>query len=503
MDDGEASTQPKHSTSRKLFPAHATEIEVIPCKVCGDKSSGVHYGVITCEGCKGFFRRSQSNGTGYACQREGNCRIDRMSRNRCQFCRLRKCITLGMSKDAVKFGRMSKRQREMVRDEVQFHKRVRSSGSGSSSAADSPTARSPSSSAASSSDEEYCGREDDADVNGCSGSSSSADDRSAGSRMFSSTAPAMGGSTGLTSSLDGTPLEGYHNGDDMANNNDISLSLPSAADAVLDESLLTIFDSDRDMAAAVKCSPSSPPVVLLRSRAEAEDVADAICQAQRKSYCGDDLLRLLTSVEGLRAMTQRAFWEALSEKMTVCIQQVIEFAKLVPGFTKLSQDDQIMVLKGAGYQLIVMHLLWSTRANGWKLPCVDDLCLDSLASLAQDERVLIGATVDLVRLMASLRLTDREFALFNVVILLQPDHYGVQDREQLSELYNKHLSALLELMSRSTESSSAYTNKVGMYIPYLKSLSYQHLVALGNFKQTCPMDFFPPLHRELFAVHAQ
>ncbi|XP_078480134.1 nuclear receptor ROR-alpha A-like isoform X3 [Lampetra planeri] len=100
------------------------QIEVIPCKICGDKSSGIHYGVITCEGCKGFFRRSQQNNASYSCPRQRNCLIDRTNRNRCQHCRLQKCLALGMSRDAVKFGRMSKKQRDSLYAEVQKHQRL-------------------------------------------------------------------------------------------------------------------------------------------------------------------------------------------------------------------------------------------------------------------------------------------------------------------------------------------------------------------------------------------
>lgn len=81
------------------FYTFTAQIEIIPCKVCGDKSSGVHYGVITCEGCKGFFRRSQSSVVNYQCPRNKQCVVDRVNRNRCQYCRLQKCLKLGMSRD--------------------------------------------------------------------------------------------------------------------------------------------------------------------------------------------------------------------------------------------------------------------------------------------------------------------------------------------------------------------------------------------------------------------
>jgi hypothetical protein len=38
-------------------------------------------------------------------------------------------------------------------------------------------------------------------------------------------------------------------------------------------------------------------------------------------------------------------WLECAQKLTTVIQQIIEFAKMVPGFMKLSQDDQIVLLK--------------------------------------------------------------------------------------------------------------------------------------------------------------
>ncbi|XP_024235551.1 bile acid receptor isoform X2 [Oncorhynchus tshawytscha] len=66
------------------------------CVVCGDKASGYHYNALTCEGCKGFFRRSMTKKAVYKCKNGGTCEMDMYMRRKCQECRLRKCKEMGM-----------------------------------------------------------------------------------------------------------------------------------------------------------------------------------------------------------------------------------------------------------------------------------------------------------------------------------------------------------------------------------------------------------------------
>jgi hypothetical protein len=66
------------------------------CIVCGDKASGRHYGVVSCEGCKGFFKRSVRKNVKYSCLGQNRCIVNKTMRNRCQSCRWQKCLSCGM-----------------------------------------------------------------------------------------------------------------------------------------------------------------------------------------------------------------------------------------------------------------------------------------------------------------------------------------------------------------------------------------------------------------------
>lgn len=93
------------------------------CAICGDRATGKHYGASSCDGCKGFFRRSVRKNQFYTCRYvfeqltiyvaineptdafimvyrfQRGCVVDKDKRNQCRYCRLRKCFKAGMKKE--------------------------------------------------------------------------------------------------------------------------------------------------------------------------------------------------------------------------------------------------------------------------------------------------------------------------------------------------------------------------------------------------------------------
>lgn len=109
-DDSRGAKSP--APGKSLSPA-------LLCKVCGDSSSGKHYGIYACNGCSGFFKRSVRRRLIYRCQAgTGMCPVDKAHRNQCQACRLKKCLLAGMNKDAVQNERQPRSTAQVRLDSI-------------------------------------------------------------------------------------------------------------------------------------------------------------------------------------------------------------------------------------------------------------------------------------------------------------------------------------------------------------------------------------------------
>ena len=64
---------------------------------------------------QGFFRRSIQQKIQYRpCTKNQQCAIQRVNRNRCQYCRLKKCIAAGMSRDGEYYLTISRQSDNLI-----------------------------------------------------------------------------------------------------------------------------------------------------------------------------------------------------------------------------------------------------------------------------------------------------------------------------------------------------------------------------------------------------
>ncbi|XP_015221274.1 RAR-related orphan receptor C a isoform X2 [Lepisosteus oculatus] len=412
----------------------------------------------------------------YSCSRQRNCLIDRTNRNRCQHCRLQKCLALGMSRDAVKFGRMSKKQRDSLYAEVQKHQQTQARAGG-----------------ARREDEEG---EADTPVRAYSSGSSAAlsdlDDLA--------TLP-----DGLLFDLPLTPEgAGGYCGLDLLGSAQSSPE-PSGLEApdgshVRHEYQLLHEPGLYTVHALLK--PLAEDCSLLEIERTAQNVVKS--HLETCQYSGEELKRLtwtLYTPEETRAFQSKsaeAMWQQCAHHITNAIQYVVEFAKRITGFMDLCQNDQIILLKAGCLEVLLIRMC---RAYN---PLNNTLLFDGkfagtqlFKALGCDD--LVSAVYELGKALCRLQLSEEEIALFSAAVLLSPDRPWLTDSQKVQKLQERVYLALQHTLHRGGASEEKLAKMVSK-LPVMKSICNLHIDKLEFFRLVHPETAysFPPLYREVF-----
>nr|ASL70605.1 nuclear receptor [Brachionus koreanus] len=488
------------------------ELENIPCKVCGDKSSGVHYGVITCEGCKGFFRRSYSTNVQYVCSRNKACIIDRLNRNRCQYCRLQKCLSLGMSKDAVKFGRMSKKQKAKVASEL----KAKNSGDINSEYSAS----------------NISGTNIITNFSSSSSSSSTSSSPSVHSQVYHQSQPIVYSHHPSHSYIvQQQPLHASQSMPQMVQYNQPTTPVSSATASSSSD---YAYNSQQNIYPQVYQNYNS-----INSNQYNYDLANMVKQiydAHSRTFLQyfdfNEMNHISNSanssneLQRILSLQKTQLYVEMADKLTACVQQIIDFSKMVPGFMQLLQDDQISLLKSGSYGIVLLYAAqcYVPEKNSFiynsQLISVDMIVngLKNSKYFDDDEMYFVQENLDFIRQLKQFNLTNTEMAIISAIILFNADNVQLNDQKSVyhqSQRFVELLRMDIENSSNrfSQPSSDGSPNKISslekqQFIQQLlnliqvnlRHLNTSHFELIKNFKIKNPMLEFPPLHRELFNV---
>ncbi|XP_029011368.1 nuclear receptor subfamily 1, group D, member 4a isoform X2 [Betta splendens] len=494
-----AAAAPQHAYAHPIagkkpcgFPGTFTKTGgmVLLCKVCGDIASGFHYGVHACEGCKGFFRRSIQQNINYKmCVKNENCLIMRMNRNRCQHCRFKKCLSVGMSRDAVRFGRIPKREKQRLLDEMQSY--MNSLNESAALDMDPSSARDAPPSPADVGPKEAIGAISRAyrDIfTGGGGSGGGGRERAAKrahasnsdkphASPFSQDASFPQVSSHPTSAPsykpcpDAAPCPAAQGDDPPAfhnvDNSRYAYLAPASRDHHQPSATAaqsgTCSHSNSFRGAGAATNPTSCPWKL------APGAKVLACPLNACPVSGAE-------------RTSQEIWESFSQCFTPAVKEVVEFAKGIPGFQELSQQDQVMLLKSGTFQVLMVRFCTLFNAadrtvtflNGQTYP------LSTLRVLGMGS--LLDAMFEFSERLGSLGLEPDEMALFMAVVLVSADRSGIADMRAVEQLQEGLIRALRSLITRRRPDDSALFPKLLLRLPDLRTLNNMHSDKLLAFR---------------------
>lgn len=224
-------------------------------------------------------------------------------------------------------------------------------------------------------------------------------------------------------------------------------------------------------------------------------------------------------VDQFRKMPSEDLWICAAQRLTNVIQQIIEFAKMVPGFMQFPQEDQIVLLKAGSFELAVLRMSRYFDMSSNHVLFVGDhtqlleksfmLPMEAFTTTGNtEEMTLVTQIFDTVKTIAELKLSEVALSLYSAYVLLQADRPGLKNLEEIRKLNDAVCNSLqrelmhnpsLQHIKEEVSTISLLMNKRHA----LRELSLMHLDVLSKFKRTCSStmtDKFPALYGELFST---
>ncbi|XP_056886443.1 nuclear receptor subfamily 1 group D member 1-like isoform X1 [Takifugu flavidus] len=454
---------------------------VLLCKVCGDIASGFHYGVHACEGCKGFFRRSIQQNIHYKmCVKNEKCLIMRMNRNRCQHCRFKKCLAVGMSRDAVRFGRIPKREKQRLLDEMQSYMNslnesapVDMEMSPPSDAPCSPETLTnegaapmpPSYSSSLMNSDEKLLKMAGGNANAMSFQNGSVQE-AAISHSAAQTQTEQDNMTSGYSGQSNCPVD--HNNDNNANTK-------------VDNNKYTFHSNQNQCPFSGALSPQSSSISQ-NSFSARESHNQSPCPWKLNGGAKVLACPLNACPVAPASRSSQEVWDSFSQCFTPAVREVVEFAKSIPGFQSLSQHDQVMLLKSGTFQVLMVRFcsLFDAKERAVTFLNGQTYSLASLRALGMGS--LLDAMFDFSEKLGSMGLEPDEMALFMAVVLVSADRSGIVDVGAVEQLQENLIKALRSLITSRRPDDSTLFPKLLLRLPDLRTLNNHHSDKLLAFR---------------------
>ncbi|XP_076852991.1 nuclear receptor subfamily 1 group D member 1 [Brachyhypopomus gauderio] len=510
---------------------------VLLCKVCGDVASGFHYGVHACEGCKGFFRRSIQQNIQYKkCLKNETCTIMRINRNRCQQCRFKKCLSVGMSRDAVRFGRIPKREKQRMLAEMQsamnnmVNNQLQSEFQLASLKSATPSS-SPSSSSSPCPGLTVAPQPQPSAVPIAPSPSPPATASPlappAQSPPLIATSPPLCPSPGVDTTI--SAITRAHRETFVYAHDKLGLTLrPHNAMDVDDHSgnrclagyhvngQNTIYYHDNNVALqrnGFKVTPDnghshSTPVSnqqhqgfppqnngrrthnsnVYGGHQNHEAVSNTQVQNCPWRNHKDILLACPMNMHPHADpnKTPQEIWEDFSLSFTPAVREVVEFAKHIPGFSSLSQNDQVTLLKAGTFEVLMVRFasLFNVKEKTVTFISGTTYSLEALKTMGMGD--LLGTMFDFSEKLSLLELSSEELGLFTAVVLVSADRSGIENVNSVELLQDSLIRALRALLSKRapgdlSPDASRFT-KLLLRLPDLRTLNNMHSEKLLSFR---------------------